>query len=232
MFEQGINTVKNTEKAINSSFSDARDTVSAYEAVKARRKNSKKTDEKNDSKFKVKKKFSSSSTELARTLGAFNKVLELLESEPEPATDDALSFESRKEFFQEKDVHQNPENKTVTQSDDPQLELNFFPNKDQASIRQNDKPNFDLEIKRSAPIQQSPTIQIDNNPTNFKIQNLITDQIINAISKSNTSVQIVPVSETVAANLASQVKTLLASQPHALATTKETAPVKAFDTST
>lgn len=232
MFEQGINTVKTTERAINSTFSDARDTVSAYEAIKARRNNSNKASEKNDSKFKVEKKFSSSSTELARTLGSFNKVLEFLEREPEAVSDDALSFENRKEFFQEKDIQTTPENKTDVQSDSQQLEFNFFPNEDRTS----DKPKFeikqfDLEIKRSAPIQQSPTIHLGNNPTNFKIQNIITDEIIKAISKSNRSIEIIPVSEPVAAKLASQVKTLLASQPHALATTKETAPIKAFDTS-
>lgn len=75
----------------------------------------------------------------------------------------------------------------------------------------------------------STDIHLDDNPTDFKLHNIITDEIIKAISNSNRKIDIKAINAPVANSLAKHVRKLLAKQPHAIASDEKSAPVKAFE---
>lgn len=256
MIEQGLHTVQRPGKPATPSFPNPEDKVSAFETVEARRKGSKTAAESNAPKFQIQKQFTTSSKELARTLGSFHKILERLEEQPSESDDQpqikqfgGLQAELFKgagsRFDSDQLIGPQPLGRGAdggsniaagqqNASPEIQLELDLFPRDGAASLnpRQSASPeikDFDIEIPRATPIEQPLDIKLGNNPTNFKIQNIITDEIIKAIANSNSQIDVKPISEPVAVRLANEVRQLLEKQPHALATTKESAPVKALD---
>ena len=239
MLEQGLNTVQRIGKQNTTAYPDTNDQVSAYEAVEAKRARSQETGEAQRKGFQIEKQFSTSSRELARTLGSFHKILEVLEregsnqeagTEPPPRTQKELfgsALPKRLNVSEQQSTEQNslPENL----SDERQLEFDFSPN-DGATTKDIAVRSFDLEIKKFSTFEEAPDIDIGINPSRFKIQNIITDEIIKAISTSSNDLEIRNLGEPVATKLANHVRKLLEKQPHALATTSDKAPIKAFDT--
>ena len=102
-----------------------------------------------------------------------------------------------------------------------QLELDLFP-EEKTNGAENQKPpveikKFDEPPKKSLEIEQVPSIDIGHNPSDFKIHNIITDEIIKAISQSEPSLQVKDVGEHLASKLANEVRKQLANLPHAIA---------------
>lgn len=126
-----------------------------------------------------------------------------------------------------------------------QYELDLIPNEhkqinkqsalpSQQAAGQNEKPPLELKTfddltTKSLNIEQVPQIDIGINPSDFKIHNIITDEIIKAISHSGPELDIKPIGEHIASKLANIVRKQLANQPHAIATTKEAAPIQTMD---
>lgn len=248
MIEQGLHTVQRTGKPATPHLPAKEDKVSAFETVEARRQASKSAAESSAPKFQIQKQFTTSSKELARTLGSFHKILEKLEQPPSSNDDQPqikkfgglqaeLFTGSGKRFTADQLIGPQPlsgadggqslpdQNRTAPR--EIQLELDLFPDEGKSAAPA--IKDFDLEIQRATPIEEPLDIRLGNNPTNFKIQNIITDEIIKAIANSNSELDVQPITEPVATKLANEVRRLLEKQPHALATTKESAPVKAFD---
>lgn len=239
MLEQGLNTVQRVGKQNPTAYPDTNDQISAYEAVEAKRARNQETGETQRKGFQIEKQFSTSSRELARTLGSFHKILEVLEregSEQEPGTEPAPR--TQKELFG------NALPKRLNLTDNPAAERDYLPEKlnDERQLEFDFTPNdgavkkdvavrsFDLEIKKFSGFEEAPDIDIGINPSRFKIQNIITDEIIKAISTNSKDLEIKTLGEPVATKLANHVRKLLEKQPHALATTTDKAPIKAFDT--
>ncbi len=110
-----------------------------------------------------------------------------------------------------------------------QLELDLFPKEAESKAPPVELKKLNVEIQTPSNVQADPEIRLGNNPTEFKIHNLITDEIIKAISNSNKDIEIKTLNESIATKLANQVRQQLQTQPHALASDDKTAPVKAFE---
>ncbi|GJM03462.1 MAG: hypothetical protein DHS20C08_19630 [Rhodomicrobium sp.] len=238
MLEQGLQTVHRIGKQNSTAYSDTKESASAYEALEAQRQSSKESKDTDTKGFQIEKRFSTSSKELARTLGSFHKILEVLERPEDDASEALPPKLSQKELFgkelppvQGKQTGYSDQSQSNAQliSDERQLEFDFEPEKKQIPLPSQGN-NLELGLKRFSSLNDTPDIDLGINPSKFKIQNIITDEIIKAISTSNQDIEIKNLGEPVATKLANHVRKLLEKQPHALATTKDTAPVKAFDT--
>jgi len=110
-----------------------------------------------------------------------------------------------------------------------QLELDLFPKEAKSEAPPVELKKLNVEIQTPSNVETDPEIRLGNNPTEFKIHNLITDEIIKAISNSNKDIEFKSLDESIATKLANQVRKQLQVQPHALASDDKTAPVKAFE---
>lgn len=237
MTEQAAHLVQKPVKALPAAFSRSRDTISAYDRLEAERDNNKKSNlSHTTSSFKIEKHFSASSKELARTMSKFNTVLEFLEgkqtlSEPQINTANHSTIGPKDGDIPISVPQISSQNSHAETAE--QLEFEFSTADNETNQSESKPPleikKFDVEIATKINIDEEPDINLGNNPTDFKIQNLITDEIIKAISNSNRNIEIKQIDEPIAAKLANQVRKLLATQPHALASTEETTPIKTLD---
>ncbi|GJM00890.1 MAG: hypothetical protein DHS20C07_25690 [Methyloligella sp.] len=246
MIEQALQTVKTPGIPVSQAGPDRKDNVSAYEKIKAKRAQDKQTEE-HGPKFTIDRQFSSSSKVLAKSLGRFNKVLNYLEtSVPSKPAEETTMFAGLKISKKRTEPTNNGiENKSQPPDSSQektrenkiygkQLELDLFPNEKKLEVSENQKPpvevkKFDEPPQKSLEIEQVPSIDVGHNPTDFKIHNIITDEIIKAISQSEPSIKVKDVSEHLASKLANEVRKQLANLPHAIATNEDSAPVTVFD---
>lgn len=238
MLEQGLQSVQRTVKQASTAYPDARESASAYEAIEARRENNREASESRHKSFQIEKQFSTSSKELARTLGSFHKILEVLERPEDSESERPSSPVPQKELFgtqlppllnKQSGTRSQPQHQSGSAYEEVQLEFDFKLDDGKQTLPKAPL-DFDLGLKRFSSFDDEPDINIGINPSKFKIQNIITDEIIKAISSSNNEIEIDNLGEPVATKLANHVRKLLEKQPHALATTKESAPVKVFET--
>ncbi len=246
MIEQALQAVKTPGIPVSQTAPDRKDNVSAYEKIKAKRAQKKQTEE-HGPKFTIDRQFSSSSKVLAKSLGRFNKVLNYLETSiPSKPAEETTMFAGLKISKKNLNPADNgptnkgqPPDSTQEKSADikiygEQLELDLFPEEKKLDGAENKKPpveikKFDEPPQKSLEIEKVPSIDIGHNPSDFKIHNIITDEIIKAISQSEPSIKVKDVSEHLASKLANEVRKQLASLPHAIATNEDTAPVAIFD---
>lgn len=245
MIEQALQPVKQPGIPVSKTAPDRKDNVSAYEKIKSKRAQSQSNE--HGPKFTIDRQFSSSSKVLAKSLGRFNKVLNYLETTvPSAPKEEATLFAGLK--INKKQTNPGPENTKLNQGQPPdvpssktddakiygeQLELDLFP-EEKTNGAENQKPpveikKFDEPPKKSLEIEQVPSIDIGHNPSDFKIHNIITDEIIKAISQSEPSLQVKDVGEHLASKLANEVRKQLANLPHAIATNEEATPATLFD---
>lgn len=252
MIEQAIHTVQSTGKALQPAFPKTKDSVSAYEKIEGRRQSKKLDDEAGfQSHFKIEKSFTPSSKALARTLGNFQKVLDFLETDPnDHAQENTKTFSNEKTAQNavpllpqnqedqnkvgpntgaEKNLEKNNASNIISQTGDEQLEFDLFPKEVEKTSASIEIKKFNIEPHTVSDIKQEPDIHLGNNPTDFKIHNIITDEIIKAISNSNREIDIKSINESIANSLANHVRKLLEKQPHAIASDENSAPVKAFE---
>jgi hypothetical protein len=207
----------------------------------------KKQTEEHGPKFTIDRQFSSSSKVLAKSLGRFNKVLNYLETSiPSKPAEETTMFAGLKISKKNLNPADNgptnkgqPPDSTQEKSADikiygEQLELDLFPEEKKLDGTENKKPpveikKFDEPPQKSLEIEKVPSIDIGHNPSDFKIHNIITDEIIKAISQSEPSIKVKDVSEHLASKLANEVRKQLANLPHAIATNEDSAPVTVFD---
>lgn len=245
MIEQALQTVKQPGIPVSKATPDRKDNVSAYEKIKAKR--AEKQSQEQGPKFTIDRQFSSSSKVLAKSLGRFNKVLNYLEtSVPSKPVEETTMFAGLKISKKNTDQAINgienksqPPDSTRNKTSDKkvygeQLELDLFPNEKKVDGTANQKPpveikKFDEPPKKSLEIEQVPSIDVGHNPSDFKIHNIITDEIIKAISQSEPSLKVQEVSEHLASKLANEVRKQLANLPHAIATNEDSAPVAVFE---
>ncbi len=247
MIEQALQTVKQPGIPVSKTAPDRKDSMSAYEKVKSKRPQSQSAETEQGPKFTIDRQFSSSSKVLAKSLGRFSKVLNYLETTvPSKPAEETTLFAGLK--INKKTI--NPTNsEPVNKSQPPdssqdktgdtktygeQLELDLFPEEKKLDSTKNNKPpveikKFDKPPQKSLDIEQVPSIDIGHNPSDFKIHNIITDEIIKAISQGEPSIKVKDVSEHLASKLANEVRKQLANLPHAIATNEDTAPVSVFD---
>ena len=245
MIEQALQPVKQPGIPVSKTAPDRKDNVSAYEKIKSKRAQSQSNE--HGPKFTIDRQFSSSSKVLAKSLGRFNKVLNYLETTvPSAPKEEATLFAGLK--INKKQANPAAQNTKLNQGQPPdvpssktddakiygeQLELDLFP-EEKTNGAENQKPpveikKFDEPPKKSLEIEQVPSIDIGHNPSDFKIHNIITDEIIKAISQSEPSLQVKDVGEHLASKLANEVRKQLANLPHAIATNEEATPVAIFD---
>ncbi len=246
MIEQALQPIKQQGVPVSKTAPDRKDNVSAYEKIKSKRAQSQSNE--HGPKFTIDRQFSSSSKVLAKSLGRFNKVLNYLETTvPSTPKEEATLFAGLK--INKKQNGSSSNNDRINQSQPPdqgkdkttdvklygeQLELDLFPEEKNSNGVENKKPpvevkKFDEPPKKSFEINQVPSIDIGHNPSDFKIHNIITDEIIKAISQSEPSLNVKDIGEHLASKLANEVRKQLASLPHAIATNEETTPVAIFD---
>ncbi len=244
MIERALHIVKPTGDAVHQAVPDRRDSVSAFEQIQSRRSNSKEEAENNSAGFQVKKSFSNGANIISRTLGQFNKALNLLESksytdeadDPSPEINQKINDQSAppvKTLFQS--VPQVPASSNAEPAQfEEQLELELIGGQNPNSFKEETKPSIELKKfddlqTRPSSFEETPQIDIGINPSNFKIHTIITDEIIKAISNSSAELNLKDIGEHLASKLANEVRKQLASQPHAIATNQGTAPLKTLD---
>ena len=247
MIEQATQKVQSAGKTLQPVFPKTKDSVSAYEKIEGRRQ-SKKLDEEigAQSRFRIEKSFTPSSKALAQTLGNFQKVLEFLETDPnslvkedtntfnpDKSKKDSVPLLPRDQESQNKigpkDNVKNSASNVISKTTDEQLEFDLLPKGVEKTTPSIEIKKHNIEPHTVTDIKQEPNIYLGNNPTDFKIHNIITDEIIKAISNSSRDIDIKPINESVANSLANHVRKLLAKQPHAIASDEQSTPVKAFD---
>lgn len=243
MIEQALQNVKTPKVPVSPTVPDRKDNVSAYEKIKGKRAQ-KQSNTQNGENFTIERQFSSSSKVLAKSLGRFNKVLNYLETHiPSKPSEETTMFAGLKISKQSNELKdQPPVNKTEQsekQENEPkiygeQLELDLFPDKEKSGLINDQKPpveikKFEDPPQKSHNIEQVPSIDIGHNPTDFKIHNIITDEIIKAISQKEPAIEVKQISEHLASKLANEVRKQLANLPHAIATNEESAPISVLD---
>ncbi len=245
MIERALQIVKQTGDTVHAAVPDRRDSVSAFEQIQSKRSNTKEEAENSSASFQVKKSFSNGASMIARTLGQFNKALNLLESKTYPdESDDVAPPKNQRQndtntFSSDKTTFQSVPQVSGNTNSEPanfeeQLELNLSGGKNPSSFKEQSKPSLelkkfdDLPVKRGQ-FQETPQIDIGINPSNFKIHTIITDEIIKAISNTSAELNIKDVGEHLASKLANEVRKQLANQPHAIATNQGAAPLRTLE---
>ncbi len=248
MIEQATQKVQSAGKTLQPVFPKTKDSVSAYEKIEGRRQSKKLEEETgSQSRFRIEKNFTPSSKALAQTLGNFQKVLEFLETDPnsleekdtntvnpDKSKKDAAPILPRDQENQNnkigaKDNVKKSASNVISKTIDEQLEFDLLPKDIEKTTPSVEIKKHNIEPHTVKDIKQEPDIYLGNNPTDFKIHNIITDEIIKAISNSSRDIDIKPINESVANSLANHVRKLLETQPHAIASDEKSAPVKAFE---
>lgn len=230
MIEQALQNVKTLRGPVSPTVPDKKDNVNTYEKIKGKRAK-KKSNTQNDENFTIDRQFSSSSKLLAKSLGRFNKVLTYLETHiPSKPSEETTMFAGIK-ISKQTDKASNK-----TKIHGKQLEFDLFPDEDKSAPNNDQKPaveikKFEGPPQKSHNIKQVPSIDIGNNPTDFKVHNIITDEIIKAISQKEPAIEIKQISEHLASKLANEVRKQLTNLPHAIATNEESAPITVLDKS-
>ena len=230
MIEQALQNVKTLRGPVSPAVPDKKDNVNTYEKIKGKRAK-KKSNTQNDENFTIDRQFSSSSKLLAKSLGRFNKVLTYLETHiPSKPSEETTMFAGIK-ISKQTDKASNK-----TKIHGKQLEFDLFPDEDKSAPNNDQKPaveikKFEGPPQKSHNIKQVPSIDIGNNPTDFKVHNIITDEIIKAISQKEPAIEIKQISEHLACKLANEVRKQLTNLPHAIATNEESAPITVLDKS-
>ena len=243
MIEQALQNVKTPGGPVSPSLPDTKDNVSTYEKIRGKRA-PKQSSAQNGENFTIERQFSSSSKVLAKSHEQFNKVLTYLETHiPSKPREETTMFAGLKISKQTNAPKEQPSVKQAEQSDKQenetkiygeQLEFDIFPDKDKTGPIHDQKPpveikKFEEPPQKSHNIEQVPAIDIGNNPTDFKIHNIITDEIIKAISQKEPAIEIKQIGEHLASKLANEVRKQLANLPHAIAINEESAPTTVFD---
>lgn len=230
MIEQALQNLKTLKRPVSPTVPDKKDNVNTYEKIKGKRAK-KKSNTQNDENFTIDRQFSSSSKLLAKSLGRFNKVLTYLETHiPSKPSEETTMFAGIK-ISKQTDKASNK-----TKIHGKQLEFDLFPDEDKSAPNNDQKPaveikKFEGPPQKSHNLKQVPSIDIGNNPTDFKVHNIITDEIIKAISQKEPAIEIKQISEHLASKLANEVRKQLTNLPHAIATNEESAPITVLDKS-
>lgn len=218
MIEHSAQSVQSIGKTPLEGQPDTKEGVSSYERLKSRRQQEREGGQQGFTpSFQIKKDFTFESLELAGTFGKLHQALEVLEK---------IEFEDPAPKHEK---HEAKKHNTEIDSQPRQLSFSFMNERSDAEQPSLELKSFDYEQKQLTQLDDKPDIRLGNHPTQFKIQNIITDEIIKAISNTNQNINIHAVDAPVAAKLANHVRELLRSQSHALTENHGVTSLKSFD---